>query len=74
MDDLDCTGGFHWHSGDICYHFGVEGAIDNECTALIKTFEANAFVCSGIPGREYICLETQVARKYTFFSHSRYGI
>ena len=60
MEDLDCTGGHHWHVGDICYLFGVEGSIDNECRGRIQNEESNAFVCSGIPGRKYICLQTQV--------------
>ena len=59
MEDLDCTGGYHWHTGDFCYLFGVEGSVANECMDISDTLECNAFVCSGIPGRKYICLQTQ---------------
>ena len=64
MDNLACTGGYHWHQGDICYHFGVEGSAGNECPGIRKSESANAFLCSGIPGRKYTCLETQVFMMY----------
>ena len=45
--DLACTGGYHWLKGDICYHFGVEGASDLECKSLaFAEGHANAFDCS----------------------------
>ena len=49
--DLSCTGGYHWHHGDVCYHFGVEGAVDDECKGrTIGGGQSHGFDCRAIPG------------------------
>ena len=54
--DITCTGGYHWHHGDICYLFGVQGALDKECTGRKNGMgQSHGFVCSGIPGRNSMC-------------------
>ena len=52
-EDFACTVGYHWHQGSICYHFGVEGATDNECARGPDIFGAShGFVCSGVPSKK----------------------
>ena len=50
-DDITCTGGIHQHLADKCYHFGVEGALDKECTGRTNGLgQSHGFVCNGLPG------------------------
>ena len=56
-DDSACTGGYHWHQGDICYLFGVEGSVDNECKGRKKSEASRGFVCSGITGKKFNCFK-----------------
>ena len=53
--DLSCTGGYHWHHGDVCYHFGVEGAVDDECKGrtieVVSPPQSHGFDCRAIPGK-----------------------
>ena len=52
MKDFACTGGYHWHHGDICYHFGVEGAVDNVCKGRANGGgQSHGFSCGLILGK-----------------------
>ena len=46
-EDFTCTGGYHWHAGSICYQFGVEGALDDECNynGCVDIGGADGFDC-----------------------------
>ena len=48
--DSFCTGGYHWRQGNICYLFGVEGAVDHECNARQDCETCTNFVCRRISG------------------------
>ena len=54
MKDFACTGGYHWHHGDICYHFGVEGAVDNECKGRTNgNGQSHGFSCGLKIGKDF---------------------